>query len=238
MNKKYHYVYLIESTFNGKYYIGIHSTDNLEDGYMGSGKRLTQDIERFGIDGYQKHILEFCDSRKELVKREEEIVTSDIINNWHCLNMVEGGVEKKKKYYVKGFDKAEWKKVKFEHMIKDGKIRLIINYLIPYHLELGWVKCNKTQINEYKENNTGFDENEDYCVVSKTTKNGYSHSPIKAKNLDWYLKRGWEIKVSVEDFKIESKRSEIRRKLINEYDGDYKELLENIEELIDKELMK
>ena len=99
MDKKYNYLYLIESTFNGKYYIGIHSTDNLDDGYMGSGKRLNQDIERFGIDSYDKRILEFCNSREELIKKEEEIVTADIIDNWHCLNMVEGGSEKKKKYY-------------------------------------------------------------------------------------------------------------------------------------------
>lgn len=35
--KKYHYFYKITNTINNKYYYGVHSTDNLNDGYMGSG---------------------------------------------------------------------------------------------------------------------------------------------------------------------------------------------------------
>jgi len=38
--KKYNYIYLITNTINGKIYIGKHSTDDLKDDYMGSGKIL------------------------------------------------------------------------------------------------------------------------------------------------------------------------------------------------------
>ena len=37
---KYHYIYKTTCNVTGKYYIGMHSTSNLNDGYIGSGRRL------------------------------------------------------------------------------------------------------------------------------------------------------------------------------------------------------
>ena len=36
----YHYFYKIKNRINGHYYYGVHSTSDIDDGYMGSGKRL------------------------------------------------------------------------------------------------------------------------------------------------------------------------------------------------------
>ena len=76
---------------NGKYYYGIHSTDFLEDGYMGSGKYLKMAYEKYGIENFRKTILEFLPDRKSLLKREKEIVDIYEITNEKCYNVALGG---------------------------------------------------------------------------------------------------------------------------------------------------
>ena len=89
--KKYHYIYKTTNVINSKYYIGMHSTDNLDDGYMGSGKRLRNSINYHGKDNFIKEILEYCDSRGELKEREREIVNKELLNEDLCMNLVVGG---------------------------------------------------------------------------------------------------------------------------------------------------
>jgi len=89
--KKYHFIYKTTNLLSGKYYIGMHSTDNLDDGYMGSGRRLRYSINKYGKENHKVEILEFVNSRKELIKREVEIVNLNEIAKDKCLNMSVGG---------------------------------------------------------------------------------------------------------------------------------------------------
>jgi hypothetical protein len=73
--RKHHYIYKITRVDgSGKYYIGMHSTDDLDDGYFGSGTYLWHSINKHGKDAHSKEILEHLPSRKDLKLREKEIV--------------------------------------------------------------------------------------------------------------------------------------------------------------------
>lgn len=89
--KKCHYIYKTTNLINKKYYIGMHSTSDLNDGYMGSGKRLKFSINYHGKDNFKLEILEYCKSREELKSREEEIVTLNEIAKVDCMNLKVGG---------------------------------------------------------------------------------------------------------------------------------------------------
>ena len=90
-DKKYHIIYKTINVLTCKYYIGMHSTDNLEDGYLGSGKRLTYSIRKYGKENHSREILEFCNSREELNSRESEIITMNEIAKKECMNLKLGG---------------------------------------------------------------------------------------------------------------------------------------------------
>jgi hypothetical protein len=89
--KTIHYLYKTTCIITGRWYIGMHSTNNLDDGYMGSGKRLRYSIRKYGVDNHEKEILEFFENRKELAIRETEIVNSDLVKEVNCMNLVVGG---------------------------------------------------------------------------------------------------------------------------------------------------
>ena len=89
---KYHYVYIITNKINHKFYIGKHSTDDLDDGYMGSGTAINKAIQKYGIENFSKRILCFCDSAEDAYKVEEFLVTDNLIKRDDCYNMMVGGV--------------------------------------------------------------------------------------------------------------------------------------------------
>lgn len=89
--RKFHYIYKVTRVDNGKYYIGMHSTDDLEDGYFGSGKIITASIKKHGKEKHIKEILEFCDSRESLKEREKDRVSNELLSDPLCMNIRLGG---------------------------------------------------------------------------------------------------------------------------------------------------
>ncbi len=89
--KTYHYIYKTTNLINGKYYIGMHSTNNLDDGYIGSGTRLWYSIKKYGKENFKLEILEFFENRFSLKEREKELVNEDLLKDKMCLNLKTGG---------------------------------------------------------------------------------------------------------------------------------------------------
>lgn len=89
--RKYHFIYRTTCLITNRYYIGMHSTENLEDGYIGSGKRLWNSIRKYGKENHTCEIVEFLPERKELVTREKQIVNEELLNDELCMNLRLGG---------------------------------------------------------------------------------------------------------------------------------------------------
>jgi hypothetical protein len=86
-----HYLYEIKNNLNGKIYIGIHSTENISDGYMGSGTLITKAIQKYGRSNFTKTILKYCDSRELLIELEKKVVNQNFIDREDTYNLTIGG---------------------------------------------------------------------------------------------------------------------------------------------------
>jgi hypothetical protein len=91
MYMTYFYLYQTTNLINGKIYVGVHKTSDLEDGYMGSGKVLNRAIEKYGIENFRKDILEFFDTANEMFAKEKEIVTEEFLLRKDTYNLKHGG---------------------------------------------------------------------------------------------------------------------------------------------------
>ncbi len=99
---RFHYFYKIERLSTGEFYYGIHSTNNLDDGYMGSGSRIHRLYKLYGKEQFSKTILKFFNSREDVLSYEKEIVNETVLNNPLCLNMICGGLGNHNGYTTKG----------------------------------------------------------------------------------------------------------------------------------------
>lgn len=86
----FHLIYKIIRT-DGKFYIGVHSTNNMHDTYMGSGIHIQRSIKKHGREKHVREILEICNSREDAFGREAEIVNADMLLDPQCMNKTIGG---------------------------------------------------------------------------------------------------------------------------------------------------
>lgn len=87
----YHTLYKTICTITENFYIGIHSSSDPNDCYIGSGTRLHNSIRKYGRDKHQKIVLEICATREDLLQREHEVVTEELLADPKCMNLKRGG---------------------------------------------------------------------------------------------------------------------------------------------------
>ena len=88
----YYTVYKTTNIVNGKIYIGTHKTNNLDDGYLGSGTVLKRAIEKYGPDSFSKEILAIFDNPVDMFALEAELVTEEFLIDTNSYNLKIGGM--------------------------------------------------------------------------------------------------------------------------------------------------
>jgi group I intron endonuclease len=86
-----HYVYKITNLMNDMFYIGKHSTEHVDDGYMGSGTLLRRAIAKHGLDNFKKEILQFFDTADQALEYERQLVTRELVERKDTYNLNVGG---------------------------------------------------------------------------------------------------------------------------------------------------
>lgn len=203
--KKHHFIYKTTNLINGKYYIGMHSTNNLKDGYLGSGKKLRSSINKYGVENFKCEILEFLTDRDSLVKREKEIVNEELLKDPYCMNLMCGGhggfisIEQQQRRSIAG-GIAFSNKLKADSELKSryqehGRLQMKRLY------ELGKVKHDnfkgKFHSNETKQKMSISSKGK--CIGDANSQfgtcwitNGIDNKKIKKENLETFINLGWK----------------------------------------------
>jgi hypothetical protein len=193
-------VYKITNIVNGKYYIGMHKTKDLDDGYMGSGTYIRRSIRKYGKENFIKEILFVFDNEQDMRNKEKELVV--IAENTYNLN--DGGAggwayANRTGLRTKGHTPEMYQRISdklkgrvFPHMA----ITMKKNHergLVPYDNFRGKTHTEETKQKIGKANSklTG-DKNSQYGTMWIT--NGFENKKIKALDMipeGWYKGRNY-----------------------------------------------
>lgn len=88
----YYIIYQTTNKVNNKIYVGAHKTQNLDDGYIGSGKMLHRAIEKYGRESFERKVLFICADEYQMYQKEHEIVNEDFVKRTDTYNMKRGGL--------------------------------------------------------------------------------------------------------------------------------------------------
>jgi len=89
--ERYYTVYKITNTLNGKIYVGMHQTKDLNDRYYGSGSLIKRAIEKYGIDNFTKEYLAIFNNKGEMIDFEMELINEEFVKRSDTYNMKLGG---------------------------------------------------------------------------------------------------------------------------------------------------
>lgn len=87
----FYIIYETTCKVNSKIYVGCHATNDLNDGYLGSGKYIKSAIKKYGKENFDRRILYFFDNAESMFEKEREIVSEDFVKSNATYNLVVGG---------------------------------------------------------------------------------------------------------------------------------------------------
>lgn len=88
---KYYFLYLITNKITNKIYVGVHATDNLDDGYLGSGIHIERAVKKYGADNFERTIVKFFDNEVDMFLAEADVVTPEFVKEDTNYNIAPGG---------------------------------------------------------------------------------------------------------------------------------------------------
>ena len=218
---KFHYIYKTTCLITKKYYIGMHSTNNMNDGYLGSGNLILRSINKHGKENHIIEILGFFPDRKSLSIKEKEIVNEKTIKEDLCLNLKlggEGGWEnvnpwpktRSRKLSKEHIEKVKINSSKYRHTIESKK-KISESNKGKHHILHSEETKNKIRMGNLKNvgNRNGFfgkkhsEETKLKWSKARTGKftitDGQHIKRINPEELDFYLKQGWQRGMKLKD---------------------------------------
>lgn len=205
-----HYlIYKTTNTVNNKIYVGCHITNNLDDGYIGSGLILQKAIEKYGKDKFKREILFDLPNEDEMFDMEKDIVNEEFIARLDTYNLTVGGREGgwyycnkyghnvKNKQYIKGGESKK-KKLENEEYLEEIKQK-ISNGLTLYFQENDswWIgrkhsEETKKKIGEANSKKQKGKSNSQYGKCWIYNEELKTSKSIPKKELDEFLSLGWK----------------------------------------------
>lgn len=86
----YGYVYLLTNKINDMKYIGIRASSIVDESYYGSGVRIRNAVNKYGVDNFQREILHWCDTPEELILMEvRELKDRNAANSSEYYNLID-----------------------------------------------------------------------------------------------------------------------------------------------------
>lgn len=93
IRKQYSHYFIYQTTclVNNKVYIGCHATNNIDDGYLGSGKLLLAAVGKYGKENFSRSIVETFNNPEDMFMKEKDIVNEEFVASSQSYNLVVGG---------------------------------------------------------------------------------------------------------------------------------------------------
>jgi hypothetical protein len=67
-------VYKTTNLANGRYYLGVHKTEDPNDSYLGSGKYIRAAVAKHGEHGFRKDVLFIYPDPESAFGKEDELI--------------------------------------------------------------------------------------------------------------------------------------------------------------------